>query len=371
MAGENEPQRITRLTPLADVLTRIDELVRPLAARPTDPREAFGGVLAEDMVAAESMPSVKRALRDGFAVRSEATSDASSYAPAPLAIAPLRVDTGEPLPEDADAVVPLDAVIIRQGRYEIIAPVAPGEGVLAANGDVRDGEPLRRAGQRLRAVDIATAMAACVPIVALRWPRIRLVTARMNDRVLAATRSLLARGIETAGGAAHESDGDLAAALADATCDAVVGIGGTGSGRNDASVHLLKRMGHVEAHGIALTPGETVAFGLVGARPVLLLPGRIDAALAGWLLIGRHLLTKLTACVEQDVNRSAVLARKVVSPAGFAEAVPVRIRGASAEPIASGYWSWHAIAQADGWIFAPADSEGYPAGTEVVIRPWL
>jgi len=52
------------------------------------------------------------------------------------------------------------------------------------------------------------------------------------------------------------------------------------------------------------------------------------------------------------------------------EVVPVRCHGGKAEPIASGYWPLHAIAQADGWILVPPDSEGYPAGTEVVVRPW-
>ena len=42
-----------------------------------------------------------------------------------------------------------------------------------------------------------------------------------------------------------------------------------------------------------LTPGETAAFGFAGSRPVLLLPGRLDAALAVWLTLGRRLLARL------------------------------------------------------------------------------
>jgi molybdopterin molybdotransferase len=50
--------------------------------------------------------------------------------------------------------------------------------------------------------------------------------------------------------------------------------------------------------------------------------------------------------------------------------VPVRTYDGGAEPIASGYVPLSALAQADGWVFVPADSEGYPPGAEVVIRPW-
>ena len=42
-----------------------------------------------------------------------------------------------------------------------------------------------------------------------------------------------------------------------------------------------------------------------------------------------------------------------------------------AEPIASGYWPLQAIARANGWILVPGDSEGYPAGAEVVVRALL
>jgi molybdopterin biosynthesis enzyme len=66
----------------------------------------------------------------------------------------------------------------------------------------------------------------------------------------------------------------------------------------------------------------------------------------------------------------AKLARKIASPLGFAELVPVRMRDGAAEPIASGYLSLAALAQAQGWILVPADSEGYPAGAEVMIRAW-
>jgi molybdopterin biosynthesis enzyme len=64
------------------------------------------------------------------------------------------------------------------------------------------------------------------------------------------------------------------------------------------------------------------------------------------------------------------LARKVASTLGLAELVPVRIRDGAVEPIGSGYVPLSALAEADGWILVPADSEGYPPGAEVVIRTW-
>jgi molybdopterin biosynthesis enzyme len=104
---------------------------------------------------------------------------------------------------------------------------------------------------------------------------------------------------------------------------------------------------------------------------VLLVPGRLDAALAVWLTLGCHLLARLSGRTEQPVGLPAVLTRKHASPLGLAEVVPVRAKDGKAEPIASGYWPLSAILGVNGWILVPADSEGYPAGAEVVLRPWL
>jgi len=377
MIADSETQRIARLTPLGDVLACIDAQVRPVAPRRSEAAAARRRVLAEDAVAPAGRPATARALRDGFAVRSEATADAGSYAPASLATPPPRVEVGDALPAGADAVAPLDVVLSRDDRHEALAPVARGEGVLAVDDDLRAGEPLRRAGERLRAVDVAVLAAAGVDRVMVREPRIHLMTARVGrDPMLDAARDLIAAAIAAAGGSVHVSGalspkaGDLAAMLGDTNADAVVAIGGTGSGRRDGSVRTLARIGRVEAHGIALAPGETAAFGFAGERPVLLLPGRIDAALAVWLLIGQPMLARLSASIEETPAVAAALERKVASSLGLVDVVPVRCRGGKASPIASGYWPLRAIAQAHGWIVVPADSEGYPAGAEVVVRPW-
>ena len=101
-------------------------------------------------------------------------------------------------------------------------------------------------------------------------------------------------------------------------------IGGTGSGRGDASVRTLTQFGRVEAHGIAVSPGETAAFGFVGTRPVLLMPGRLDSALAIWLLVGRHIVAKLAGGSVEDTPNMLPLKRKVTSTIGLTELVPVR-----------------------------------------------
>src|SRR5262249_27863608 len=129
MVADSEIQRIAKLTPLSDVLTSFDLSVGPVAPREEALAKAVGLTLAADAVIAEGRPKAALALRDGYAVRSDATLDASSYAPAALAAA-THVNTGDPMPDGADAVIALDAVQIRDGKAEALAPVAPGDGVL-------------------------------------------------------------------------------------------------------------------------------------------------------------------------------------------------------------------------------------------------
>src|SRR5271165_6962089 len=126
------PQRIVRLTPLDDVLARIDALVKPVEAHASASlTDALGCTLADDIVIAAPIPRAALALRDGWAVKSDLTTDAGSYAPAPIPAA-VRIDTGEPIPSGADAVAALDTVAIRDGEPQALSPVAPGEGVLPA-----------------------------------------------------------------------------------------------------------------------------------------------------------------------------------------------------------------------------------------------
>jgi molybdopterin biosynthesis enzyme len=236
---------------------------------------------------------------------------------------------------------------------------------------------LVQGGRPLRQVQ-AAALAACgVERVLVCEPSVRVVRGGVaDDAIIAAALELILGEVLAAGGRASREKAKGAShtlledALNDETPDAIIVVGGTGSGRNDTCVATLARIGRVEAHGIALSPGETAALGFVGPRPVLLLPGRLDAALAVWLVIGRRLMARLTGSREETPAFKARLVRKVASTLGLAEVVPVRLRAGAADPIASGYLPLSALAQADGWLLVPAESEGYPPGTEVVIRAW-
>jgi len=366
-----EPQQLpSRLAPLAEVLARIDALARPVEPRVVEMAGAAGRVLAADVTVDQALPAAAIALRDGWPVRAELVADAGPYAPIPLIPPPVFVEVGAPLPPEADAVLPPDTVTMRAGAAEATASAVPGDGVIAALADAPPGHILRRAGERLRALDVAVLRAAGVPRVPLRAPRLAVITANVFiDAIDDTVAPLIARGIEAAGGAAEIVPGgaDGCSRLENALqqtqhADAVVIVGGSGAGRHDASVRILARLGKVEVHGVGLSPGETAALGSLAGRPVLIVPGRLDAALAAWLVLGRHLLMRLTGRAAPDPATPVRLARKIASTVGVGEVVLVRRSSDGIEPSAVGCFPLRALAEADGWVLVPPEREGFPPG---------
>ncbi len=368
-AASDTKQAIARLTPLTEVQAMIDAHVTPVAPRTVDLDAAGGRVLAADVVPARR-PERALVLLDGWALASDSTLGAGGYSPALLPSLPQRVEIGQTMPLGADCVAPLDAVKITGGRAEVLTAINPGDGMLPAGGDC-DGSALRRAGERLRAIDRAALAAAGIGQVSVREPRMILLPLRASGIVDAAARLLL-RDATRRGGTANLDGRDFAVALTAEDADAVVTIGGTGQGRDDASVQTLASKGRLAVHGIGLAPGETAAVGFAGGKPVLLLPGRLDAALSVWLLLGRRILERLAATTikESEPGETLPLARKIASTVGVAELVPVRRISGQAEPLTSKYLSLSSLARSDGWLLVPADSEGYSAGSPVRVRPW-
>jgi molybdopterin biosynthesis enzyme len=274
------------------------------------------------------------------------------------------------MPDGTDAVLPVDALTVTKTGAEALASITAGDGVLPAGADAVKDTVLRRAGERLRPSDAAVLLASGIANVSARAPRVKIFCASVPTRSRADTISpIIARMIEAEGCLAEVAQAaSLESALLDRACDAIVAVGGTGTGTRDASVKTLARVGKVEFHGFGISPGETAAFGVANSHPVLLLPGRLDAALAVFLVAGRATLKGLAGRNGEAPAIPVKLAKKIASTVGLAEFVPVRVGENGAEPLGSGVLTLQSLARADGWVLVPPDSEGFAAGGTVEMR---
>ncbi|MGH6718657.1 MAG: molybdopterin-binding protein, partial [Alphaproteobacteria bacterium] len=260
---------------------------------------------------------------------------------------------------------------------EVIGPVAPGAGVQPAGSLARPGRVLLERSRIVAAAALPLLVAAgvgCVPVH--RRPVARLVVATGEDTgdglMLAALVARDGATVET-----READGEdgLARALAEPGADLVIIVGRSGFGRRDVAPLALARAGSCAIHGVALQPGTSAALGRVGAAMVLITPGAPAECFASYVLLGRAIVRGLAGrglagrgLAGRDPGaggRRVVLARKIVSEAGFTELVPIRLGSGGATAVASAATADAlALAQAEGFAVLAEAVEGLVAGAE-------
>lgn len=286
-------------------------LVGPLPARTVPVGSALGLVLARDVVAAVDLPGFDNSAMDGYAVRAAELIGAALAAPVVLPVAGdiaagdttrhvlhpgqvLRIMTGAPMPEGADAVVPVE--LTDGGADEVALHLAPtpGRSVRRRGEDVRTGDRVLLAGTHLGPGHLALAAAANVPELSVH-PRARVAVVSTGDELVAPGSALEhgqivdsnhvmicalveAAGAEVAGSAHLRDDADAMRALLDdlpGGPDLVLTTGGVSMGVYDTVKEVLTADGGVDFVKVAMRPGMPQGCGVVGRSrtPAVTLPG--------------------------------------------------------------------------------------------------
>lgn len=384
----------TRYESLNQVLAWTERHTGPLPSEAIAPAEAAGRVLAEDLLAPLDVPPFDRAAVDGYALRGLDTVGAGGYGPISMPLqegaaagAALRIGAGAPLPAGADAVVPRTHAEEAAGQVDILEAVAPGEHVLRRGSDIRAGSRILPAGRRVGARELAVLAALGLGRVAVaRLPRVRLLIAgqglapadgaRDMHEAFEADGLMLAHLVARDGGVLAEcrrlppGREALAEALREPGADLMLIAGGSGEGWSDHAAEALADAGELAFHGIALEPARSAGVGRVGGALVFLLPGDPVACLCAYDGLAGPALRRLvgSGSASPYPERRVVLARKIASTLGAVDYCRIRLTPEGAEPLASGAHTGLALlVAADGFLWVPEDSEGYPAGAEVTM----
>lgn len=367
-------------------------LLRPLPGEPVPVSEACGRVTAEAVAAARSVPHYHAAAMDGIAVRAAETFGASETAPVRLSRERyVPVDTGDPLPDGADAVIMIEDVHEADGEAEITAPAVPWQHVRPAGEDVVATELLLPSNHVLRPADLGALAAAGLRTVNVRRrPRVLLIPT--GDEVVDPSGPLqpgqipefntimLAAEIARCGGEAvrypvvPDDEDRLTEALDRAAqCDLVLTNAGASAGSHDYTAEVFRRLGEVHVHGVAIRPGKPVILGIVHGKPAIGLPGYPVSAMLAFDLFVRPVLYALQGLVPPERQRlRATLVRKVHSTMGLDEFVRVTVGRVGdrvvAAPLSRGAGVVTSLVRADGWLVIPRTSEGIEAGADVEVE---
>lgn len=381
--------------------------------------EAAGRVLAEEIHAPLDLPPFDNSSMDGFAVRAAEVREASPEHPVVLHVVAdipagggeklelqagqaIRIMTGAPLPDGADAVVPVEDTDqgIRQAgtalpaQVAIYRPAPPAANVRPRGQDVRSGELVLPACLPLRPQDVGLLAMLGLPEVCV-YRRVRVALLSTGDE-------LLPVGTPLRPGAIYNSNGYTLSALLAAAGAEVVDLGIA----RDSLASVCERLdlaaaypvdlilssagvsvgafdfvrAAVEAHGrldfwrVNMRPGKPLAFGFYGSTPLIGLPGNPVSAFVGFEVFVRPVLARLSGL--EAVPRW-------VQPVELAEAIESDGRESylrASVHFEEGRWlarlaghqgsgNLRSLVQANALIILPSEVKSLPIGAR--ISAWL
>jgi putative molybdopterin biosynthesis protein len=367
---------------------------------------ALGRVLAKPVWAKVSSPNYHASAMDGFAVRAEETDGASPSKPNTLEYnrQAYYVDTGDPLPEWANAVIPIENVetldpdgkpasgLRKPGAIRIRSSITPWSHVRPMGEDIVATQLVLPAGHILRPVDLG-AVAACghAAISVTRKPRVAVIPTGTElveigkpvtaGDIIEYNSIVLAAQVNAWGGMAtrypivpdrYESICEVVN-LAAKECDLILLNAGSSSGSEDFSRSVVESLGKLLVHGVAIRPGHPVILGMIGNIPIIGVPGYpVSAALTGEIFVEPLLAVWSGRRPQEPETLSAELTRKITSPAGDDDYLRVAVGRVGerwlAAPLAHGAGVITSLVQADGIVIMPRGVQGLSAGETVQVR---
>jgi molybdenum cofactor synthesis domain-containing protein len=405
---------VSPLVPLDEVRAEILAAVGVLTPVAMASTAAAGLVLAADVIAPEAVPPFANSAMDGFAVRAVDTVGATADLPVELLVvgvlpagrAPdvevgagqaVRIMTGAPMPDGADAVVmveqtrPIAVETVGVERVGIEAPATPGDHVRAAGGDLMPGQLVFAGGTRLGAAHIGVLASIGTEAVSV-FPRPKVGVLSTGDELRGngeltpgtirdSNRPMLLELVREAGmepvdlGIARDDEDLITDTLRDALagCDAVLTSGGVSMGDYDYVKAALDRLGSLQWRQVAIKPAKPLAFGVINGTPVFGLPGNPVSSLVSFELFARPALLQLAGdpCRfrPEVVARASAAFRRALDGKVHLDRVRVRWAGdgylaASTGSQASNVLS--ATALANGLAIVP-DGVGIEAGEPVTV----
>lgn len=380
---------------------------------------AIGRVLVQPIFARISSPNYHASAMDGFAVRSIDTSNATLTSPIILKyggdgepFSTVYLDTGDPVPEWADAVIPIENVepLERDGKsakkprepqeIRIRAAITPWKNIRPIGEDIMATELVLPSGHILRPVDLG-AIAACgyASIEVTRQPKVAIIPTGTElvpigksperGEIIEFNSIILSAQIKEWGGIPKRFDivpDDFEAIRsvvhqAALSNDLILLNAGSSAGSEDYSANIVESLGKLAFHGVAARPGHPVIFGVIEisdkkrneVTPIFGVPGYpVSATLTNEIFV-EPIISWWLGKKEIDKKKiESLITRKVFSPAGDDDYLRVAVGKVDnkylAAPLSRGAGVITSLVRADGIVVIPSGTQGYQAGTKVEVQ---
>lgn len=315
-----------------------ERAVTVVAPEPVPLAEAYGRILARDLIAPRDVPPHDNAAVDGYAVYfDDLEADGPTRLPVGGRIAAgyalprparrgeaLRIFTGAPMPTGESDEGP-ETVLMQEdceaaGEFVVIPPgIKRGANRRKRGEDIRKGEVILAAGRRLRPQDVG--LAASIGATELPvYQRLRVALFSTGDEVHEPGSELPPGGIYDANRYAlrglveslgcRVTDLGILEDRLETVCDALrkaaadhdllITSGGASTGDEDHIRAAVEALGRIHFWRLAIRPGRPLALGQIGNVPFVGLPGNPVAVMVTFLRFARPLILALSGCTETE-----------------------------------------------------------------------
>jgi molybdopterin molybdotransferase len=391
---------------VVDFLTIIDDKISPSKNfEVVCLNKAAGRVLASSIISTVKVPNFNRSAMDGYAIRGEETFGAATYSPLDFKVLGLslpgkpfegcvttqtavRIMTGAPMPEGADSVIPVELAQEENKVLRVIESIPPGKNVGRIGEDVKIGQELLTVGRKLRPQDVGILSSIGTPSVSvIKKPIVDIFITgdellkpgsmptgyQIVDSNSVMLDALVYRDIQIHPNIIFLEDRRelISDALSKSNADFILVSGGSSVGQEDHAPSLVKELGKILIHGVALRPASPSGLGIINGKYVFLIPGNPVSCLCSYDLFASRAIRKFAGinCELPYKSITLPLASKISSMVGRMDYVRVKINNGFAEPLAiSGASMLSTTTIADGFLMVPGECEGYPSGEYVKIN---
>ena len=393
---------------------------QPLKGELVFTEDSLGRVTAESAFAKISSPYYQAAAMDGVVVRARDTYPASESSPLKLRIGKdfYFINTGNPIPFGFDTVIKIEDINpvgkIGQRKMKkkditdeltkmeeesikeimIFSSAFPGQHIRNIGEDIVANQLIIPVNQRIRPVDVGVLLAGGInQLLVRRRPKVIVIPTgdeliQPGERIIPGKiieyNSKIIKGlISEWGGEAQvyeivkDIPGHLKKILLKAAPqnDMVVVIAGSSAGSKDFTPEIVKNIGEVLVHGVAIMPGKPTILGIINKTPLIGLPGYpVSAIISAEQFLKPLIFKRLGLTIPKRKEIKVHMAHKVVSRLGDEEFLRVKLGNIGgrimAYPLPRGAGLITSLVEADGIICIPSLKEGLDFEEEVNAELW-